>query len=85
MACQELPFYVGRGVLARANNAAAFSCSDRFRSRVGSFYYSYFQSSHVPVLLWMPLCEQGRGEIAQLSLGLEGGQSSVCVCVNVLN
>lgn len=74
--------------MARVNNAAAFSCSDRFRSRVGSSYDSYFQSSHVPVLLWMPLCEQGRGEVAQLSLGLEGrAKRSVCmcVCVNVLN
>lgn len=68
------------GVMARVSNAAAF-CSDRFRSQVGSFYYSYFESLHVSVLLWMPLCEQGRGEVAQLSLGLEGGQSSVCVCV----
>lgn len=37
-------FLSREGVMAGVNNTAAFSRSDRFRSRVGSFYYSYFQS-----------------------------------------
>lgn len=51
------------GGTSRVNNTPAFSCSDRFRSRARSFYDSYFQSYHVRVLLWMPLCEEGRGEV----------------------
>lgn len=62
--------------MARANNTAASSCSDRFRSRVGSLYHSSFQSQHVRVLLWRFLCERGRGELG--SPGPEGGQSSGC-------
>nr|XP_054487083.1 uncharacterized protein LOC129119220 [Agelaius phoeniceus]XP_054487084.1 uncharacterized protein LOC129119220 [Agelaius phoeniceus]XP_054487085.1 uncharacterized protein LOC129119220 [Agelaius phoeniceus]XP_054487086.1 uncharacterized protein LOC129119220 [Agelaius phoeniceus]XP_054487088.1 uncharacterized protein LOC129119220 [Agelaius phoeniceus]XP_054487089.1 uncharacterized protein LOC129119220 [Agelaius phoeniceus]XP_054487090.1 uncharacterized protein LOC129119220 [Agelaius phoeniceu len=55
------------GGTSRVNNTPAFSCSDRFRSRARSFYGSYFQSYHVRVLLWMPLCEEGRGEVPALS------------------
>lgn len=51
------------GGTSRVNNAAAFSCSDRFRSRARAFYGSYFQSHHVRVLLWTPLCAEGRGEV----------------------